>query len=120
MFYQIQHLSNDNDRRLIDSYLIEAPSRERAADYVRMEHERTGHYTIMQRIYTADDGVAPPGWTYQKKQIWVEGLDTGWCRKWVKDSTLSDHEQRAIRSYIREVERLDTLGLLSGNTVHER
>lgn len=84
MFYQVQYFTNANDRQLIDSHLVEVPSRERAADFVRHQHEHTGADVLMQRIHTTDDSIAPPGWTYETRQIWVEGLDTGWCRKWVK------------------------------------
>lgn len=93
MFFQCRYFDGYGEDRIDKgSHIVEAPSRERAAGYVRSEHDRTGMDILMQHIGTREDGIAPPGYTYEKRQIWVtEGTDPGWVRKWNKDRPISSN-----------------------------
>lgn len=108
MFFQLRYFEGHGETRIDKgSHLIETPSRERAAGYVRSKHQRTGMDVLMQRIHTADDGIAPPGYRFEKAQVWVgTGSDQGWVRQWFKRDTREEHsELDAVTNMIKRAHK---------------
>ena len=86
MFYQLRYYKGyGGDVSIEDSYLLESPSRDRAAAHVTNERLRTKQTIIMQPVHTREEGIAPPGYVYERKQVWVpNGDDPGWVRRWLR------------------------------------
>lgn len=83
MFYYIRQSGKD-------LMMVEAPTRSRAVSYMVKLRAETRNSVLLQPCVTQDRDVPPPGYRYQKEQVWVEGPDPGWCRLWLKETPRSD------------------------------
>lgn len=86
MFFQMRKVSVSAIE--IAPVLVEAPSKHRMQSYVQEQVEpaaQNGFRIIAEQLVRRDNAIAPTGYTYQKEQVWVGGVDPGWVRLWFKN-----------------------------------